>query len=176
MRRYNIDAYRNLEDLKLKTLCQSEYNSLFLSCYDISLLWLCDVYKRGNVGYPEVTEMHLLNVVRALANRQHDLKKQMPGYDRLYFMHELIYRGYKIADKDDVDWAMKTTKAIINWWWQHCPIEHLTELVVFKFPEMREECAKYNTETVDRKYLADLLGISECFDNTCKLFEDGIPA
>lgn len=172
MRKYNIDANRNVSDLKLKVLANWEYNNLLLTCYDTALLWLADLYHHSPRGtYSQLKEMNLLTLVEVLGERSAFVKHSLKGYDRLYFIYELVYRNYFIATKKDVVEAIKTLDRIVEWWLSECSWTSLIELAIFLNPESAEKLSKMQNNEVNHSIVADMLGLKGSLANTWQLLE-----
>lgn len=172
MRKYNIDAYRNMGDLKLKVLTNWEYNNLLLTCYDTAFLWLADAYyKAPNGNYEKLDELNLLTLVKVLSTRSAFIEANVKGYDRLYFIYELVYRNYFTATKLDVIEAIKTLDRIVRWWCDNCVFKSLRELAIHMYPDKTDEINDMQDNTFSRKQLASLLNMNGTLENSWKLLE-----
>lgn len=172
MRKYNIDANRNVGDLKLKVLANWEYNNLLLTCYDTALLWLADIYHNSPKGnYSPLKEVNLITLVDALSERSAFIKSSLKGYDRLYFIYELVYRNYFTATKKDVIESIKTLDKIINWWLAECSWSSLTELAIFLNPDCINSIGEMKDNDINHRVVADMLGLRGTLANTWQLLE-----
>lgn len=172
MRKYNIDANRNVGDLKLKVLANWEYNNLLLTCYDTALLWLADLYHNSPRGiYSPLKDVNLLTLVDVLAERSAFIKVNLKGYDRLYFIYELVYRNYFAATKKDVIESIKTLDCIINWWLAECSWSSLIELAIFLNPDSADSLSEMQDNEINHRVVADMLGLRGTLFNTWQLLE-----
>lgn len=172
MRKYNIDAHRNMGDLKLKVLANWEYNNLLLTCYDTALLWLADIYFKAPSGnYAKLEEVNLITLVKVLQTRKAWLDVTLKGYDRLYFIYELVYRNYFSATKTDVIEAIKTLEKITHYWCAECEWASLVELVTHICPEKAKLVSELQSNDINRKELVSMLGFEGALENTWRLLE-----
>lgn len=159
-RHYNLDAYRNISDLREKVNAKFCYNNLLMTCYDASILLLHDMYaslKRGAQDNSEVCNVELL--VEAIDDLQYGFAKSIKYYDCLYHTYCLVYGGYLQASAIDVNRGIDCLRSIIKVYVKEIPIEKLVELYAFQFPnEPMEEVTDVNEQT-SRESIANILAL-----------------
>ena len=160
VRRYNLDAYRNTQDLRFKVNSEFDNNNLLMTCYDASLLWLSDIYHTQ--GYSQtcsVEKVNLDTLVDALATKHFKLEKTLSGYDRLYHTYCLVYGGYNSATEHDVNESIATLQKIVNYYVQESSMANLVEICEFYLGKsLLSKSSRLDTSD-NRKSIAALLNM-----------------
>ena len=167
MRRYNLDAIRNVKllldsdnktiDLNRNRGSQNQYNDVLVTIYDACILFLESIYH--NNSYPELKEHNLKELVDSIAYRHYNLRSVCRDYERLYHIYELVYGNYKYASFDDVKYAINTLNAVMHFYMDECKVEELE--FACRYYDIAYDENKMVDASVYRKYLCELLGIYE---------------
>ena len=162
IRRYNLDAYRNTQDLRFKVISKFDSNNLLMTCYDASLLLLSDIYhSKGYVQTRHVDKVNLDTLVDALATKHFKLENTLSGYDRLYHTYCLVYDGYNIATEHDVDESIVTLQKIVNYYVQESNMESLVEICDFYLGKsILSKSSRLDTSD-NRESIAALLNLND---------------
>ena len=171
MRKYGIDAYRNLGDVKLKALTKFEYDTLLLTIYDTAVLFVKDVYYSDAPHYGELKNFDLLSICERLKQFSFSFEKDAKGYDLLYFLHELVYRGYRHAGLTDILDAMHALSHIIGYWCENCSIESLDELYLFNVPEDADISKRLPSEYARKDFIIAQLNLKNPLTEATALLE-----
>lgn len=157
-RHYNLDAYRNISDLKNKVQAQFDYNNLLLTCYDACILLLHDIYQSVCSRTDTLqSPVNVESLVFAIDDKKYGFANSIKYYDRLYHTYCLVYEGYLKATATDVNSSIDCLISLINYYIRNIPLQNLIQLYNFIYYDRKFEDAERIEDAACRDLIANAL-------------------